>query len=59
MMVNAWSLGNASALANMTGTGTANATPDAALKRAGTQTALPPVKPPVRQGTVNTPSPAL
>ena len=43
---------------SLTGTGTANATPDAALKRAGTQTAPAPVKAPVRQGTVNTPSPA-
>ncbi len=43
---------------SLTGTGTANATPDAALKRAGTQTAPPPVKPPVRQSAVNSPSPA-
>ncbi|MGY2376588.1 flagellar motor protein MotD [Pseudomonas sp. SDO524_S393] len=43
---------------SLTGTGTANATPDAALKRAGTQTAPPAAKPPVRQGTVNSPSPA-
>lgn len=43
---------------SLTGTGTANATPDAALKRAGTQTAPALAKPPVRQGTVNTPSPA-
>ncbi|MBC8783716.1 flagellar motor protein MotD [Pseudomonas fluorescens] len=43
---------------SLTGTGTANATPDAALKRAGTQTAPPTVKPPVRQSAVNSPSPA-
>ena len=44
---------------SLTGTGTANATPDAALKRAGTQTAPTPVKTPVRQSAVNSPSPAL
>ena len=43
---------------SLTGTGTAHATPDAALKRAGTQTAPAPVKPPVRQSAVNSPSPA-
>ncbi|MEO8493392.1 MULTISPECIES: flagellar motor protein MotD [unclassified Pseudomonas] len=43
---------------SLTGTGTANATPDAALKRAGTQTAPPAVKPSVRQSAVNSPSPA-
>nr|WP_233093736.1 flagellar motor protein MotD [Pseudomonas sp. MF2846] len=41
---------------SLTGTGTANATPDAALKRAGTQTAPPVVKPPVRPSNVNSPS---
>ncbi|OWP70494.1 flagellar motor protein MotD [Pseudomonas sp. K2I15] len=44
---------------SLTGTGTANATPDAALKRAGTQTAPAPVKAPVRGSAVNSPSPAL
>ena len=43
---------------SLTGTGTANATPDAALKRAGTQTAPAVVTPPVRQSSVNSPSPA-
>ncbi|MCK3850798.1 flagellar motor protein MotD [Pseudomonas sp. W2Jun17] len=43
---------------SLTGTGTANATPDAALKRAGTQTAPAPVKSPVRASAVNSPSPA-
>jgi chemotaxis protein MotB len=43
---------------SLTGTGTANATPDAALRRAGTQTAPPAVKPPVGQSAVNSPSPA-
>ena len=43
---------------SLTGTGTANATPDAALKRAGTQTAPALAKPPVRQSSVNSPSPA-
>ena len=43
---------------SLTGTGTANATPDAALKRAGTQTAPPVVKPPARSSNVNSPSPA-
>ena len=41
---------------SLTGTGTANATPDAALKRSGTQTAPPVVKPPVRPSNVNSPS---
>lgn len=44
---------------SLTGTGTANAKPDAALKRAGTQTAPTPVKSPGRESTVNSPSPAL
>ncbi|MCK1793949.1 flagellar motor protein MotD [Pseudomonas violetae] len=44
---------------SLTGTGTANAQPDAALKRAGTQTAPAPVKPPGRESAVNSPSPAL
>ena len=44
---------------SLTGTGTANATPDAALKRAGTQTAPTPVKTPGRESAVNSPSPAL
>ncbi|MFV9647263.1 flagellar motor protein MotD [Pseudomonas marginalis] len=43
---------------SLTGTGTANATPDAALMRAGTQTAPAPAKPPVQQSAVNSPSPA-
>jgi len=43
---------------SLTGTGTANASPDAALKRAGTQTAPASAKPPVRQSSVNSPSPA-
>ncbi|WP_163026882.1 OmpA family protein, partial [Pseudomonas viridiflava] len=43
---------------SLTSTGTANAQPDAALKRAGTQTAPVPAKPPVRANTVNSPSPA-
>lgn len=44
---------------SLTGTGTANATPDAALKRAGTQTAAPQIQPLVREDTVNSPSPSL
>ena len=44
---------------SLTGTGTANARPDAALKRAGTQTAPTPVKSPGRESSVNSPSPAL
>ncbi|MHC8291411.1 flagellar motor protein MotD [Pseudomonas sp. XS1P51] len=44
---------------SLTGTGTANTKPDAALKRAGTQTAPTPVKSPGRESAVNSPSPAL
>ena len=44
---------------SLTGTGTAHAQPDAALKRAGTQTAPTPVKTPGRESAVNSPSPAL
>ncbi|NVL29663.1 flagellar motor protein MotD, partial [Pseudomonas syringae pv. actinidiae] len=44
---------------SLTGSGTANAQPDAALRRAGTQTAPVPAKPPVRANAVNSPSPAL
>jgi chemotaxis protein MotB len=44
---------------SLTSTGTANVQPDAALKRAGTQTAPAPVKPPGRESAVNSPSPAL
>ncbi len=44
---------------SLTGTGTAHAQPDAALKRAGTQTAPTAVKSPVRESAVNSPSPAL
>jgi chemotaxis protein MotB len=44
---------------SLTGTGTAHAQPDAALKRAGTHTAPTPVKSPVRENAVNSPSPAL
>jgi chemotaxis protein MotB len=44
---------------SLTGTGSANAKPDAALKRAGTQTAPTPVKSPGRESAVNSPSPAL
>ncbi|QXI30119.1 flagellar motor protein MotD [Pseudomonas vanderleydeniana] len=44
---------------SLTGTGTANATPDAALKRAGTQTAPPAVKQAVRENSVKSPAPAL
>ncbi|AMB85297.1 flagellar motor protein MotD [Pseudomonas agarici] len=44
---------------SLTGTGTANATPDAALKRAGTQTAPPAVKQAVRESSVKSPAPTL
>ncbi|WP_297835491.1 flagellar motor protein MotD [Pseudomonas sp.] len=44
---------------SLTGSGSANAKPDAALKRAGTQTAPPPGTKPVRTSAVNSPSPAL
>ncbi|VVN94882.1 flagellar motor protein MotD [Pseudomonas fluorescens] len=44
---------------SLTGTGTAHAKPDAALKRAGTQTAPTLVKSPGRESAVNSPSPAL
>ncbi|APC15307.1 flagellar motor protein MotD [Pseudomonas frederiksbergensis] len=44
---------------SLTGTGTANAKPDAALKRAGTQTAPTHVKSPGRESAVNSPSPGL
>lgn len=44
---------------SLTGTGTANAQPDAALKRAGTQTAPTHVKSPGRESAVNSPSPGL
>ncbi|MDQ0121378.1 chemotaxis protein MotB [Pseudomonas lini] len=44
---------------SLTGTGTTNAKPDAALKRAGTQTAPTPIKSPGRESAVNSPSPAL
>ncbi|MGA8137575.1 MULTISPECIES: flagellar motor protein MotD [Pseudomonas] len=44
---------------SLTGTGTANATPDAALKRAGTQTAPPAIKQAVREKAVKSPAPAL
>jgi chemotaxis protein MotB len=44
---------------SLTGTGTANAKPDAALKRAGTQTAPRPLKTSGRESSVNSPSPAL
>lgn len=43
---------------SLTGSGTANAQPDAALKRAGTQTAPTPLKPTIPNRTVNSPSPA-
>lgn len=44
---------------SLTATGTAaNAQPDAAMRRAGTQTAITPVKPAVRSNTVNSSSPA-
>lgn len=42
---------------SLTGTGSANATPDAALKRAGTQTAPAAVSPTVGGNRVNPPSP--
>jgi len=44
---------------SLTGTGTANAKPDAALKRAGTQTAPPAIKQAVRENAVKSPAPAL
>lgn len=44
---------------SLTGTGTTHAKPDAALKRAGTQTAPTPIKSPGRESAVNSPSPAL
>ena len=44
---------------SLTGTGSAHATPDAALKRAGTQTAPPQTQPLVRGNAVNSPSPTL
>ncbi len=44
---------------SLTGSGTSNATPDAALKRAGTQTAPPHTTPLVRGNGVNSPSPSL
>ncbi|MFP3516648.1 flagellar motor protein MotD [Pseudomonas sp. SIMBA_077] len=44
---------------SLTSSGTANATPDAALRRAGTQTAPPQPTPLVRGNTVNSPSPSL
>src|SRR5471030_1132923 len=44
---------------SLTVSGSANAKPDAALKRAGTQTAPTPVKSPGRESAVNSPSPAL
>ncbi|MES2871246.1 MAG: flagellar motor protein MotD [Pseudomonadota bacterium] len=44
---------------SLTGSGTANATPDGALKRAGTQTAPLQVQPLVRGNAVNSPSPSL
>jgi chemotaxis protein MotB len=43
---------------SLTGSGSANATPDAALKRAGTQTAPTPLKPLSRPSGVNSTSPA-
>ena len=43
---------------SLTSNGSANVQPDAALRRAGTQTAPAPAKPPVRSGSVNSPSPA-
>lgn len=42
---------------SLTATGTANAQPDAAMRRAGTQTAPAPVNPAVRSNTVNSSSP--
>ncbi|CAM3590115.1 flagellar motor protein MotD [Pseudomonas wadenswilerensis] len=44
---------------SLTGTGSANATPDAAMKRAGTQTAPAAVAPTVGDKRVNSPSPTL
>ncbi|MDY7560718.1 flagellar motor protein MotD [Pseudomonas sp. 10B1] len=44
---------------SLTGSGSANAKPDAALRRAGTQTAKPRITPPVRANAVNSPPPAL
>jgi len=44
---------------SLTGTGSANATPDAAMKRAGTQTAPAAVSPTVGDQRVNSPSPTL
>jgi chemotaxis protein MotB len=44
---------------SLTGSGRANAQPDAALRRAGTQTAPTPLTKPVRTSAVNSPSPAL
>ncbi|WP_397449058.1 flagellar motor protein MotD [Pseudomonas sp. NA-150] len=44
---------------SLTGSGSANAKPDAALSRAGTQTAPTKVTQPVRGNAVNSPSPAL
>ncbi|GGU65482.1 flagellar motor protein MotD [Pseudomonas laurentiana] len=44
---------------SLTGTGSANATPDAAMKRAGTQTAPRVVSPTVGANPVNSPSPTL
>ncbi|SEM72467.1 chemotaxis protein MotB [Pseudomonas sp. ok272] len=44
---------------SLTGTGAAHAKPDAALKRAGTQTAPPPVKSPGSASAVNSPPPGL
>ena len=44
---------------SLTGSGTANAKPDAALRRAGTQIAPPRLIPPVRANAVNSPPPAL
>lgn len=43
---------------SLTSNGSANVQPDAALRRAGTQTAPVPAQPPVRANTVNSPSPA-
>jgi chemotaxis protein MotB len=43
---------------SLTSNGSANVQPDAALRRAGTQTAPAPAKPPVRTNTVNSPAPA-
>jgi chemotaxis protein MotB len=44
---------------SLTGSGTANATPDAALKRAGTQSAPSPVMPSAKGQPVKSPSPTL